>query len=82
MLLLLLLLFLQPPVCEVCPHHEVAMFQPRTGNSPDLDSVTYCYVYFLVPPFLFISPPYVRLRRKPTPAPPIIPLHVAQSVPA
>ena len=40
----LLLLFTWPPVHEVCPNYEVVMFQPQTGISPELDSITNCYV--------------------------------------
>ena len=69
------------PVPEVCPNNEMVMFQPRTGTSPNLGPVAHCYVYFLVPPFLFISPPDFLLGRHPTPAPPLTPFPAALSVP-
>ena len=72
----------QPPVHEVCLNYEVVMFQPRTGASPDLGSLAYCCVYSLVPPFLFISPPDVRPRGKPTPDSCLKPPPSAQSIPA
>ena len=69
------------PVPEVCPNNEMVMFQPRTGTSPNLGPVAHCYVYFLVPPFLFISPPHVCPRCKPTPASPLSLLLLAQYIP-
>ena len=43
-----LLLFSWPPVCGVCTNYEVETFQPWKGTSPDLGSVTYCYVAMLL----------------------------------
>ena len=43
-----------PPVREVCPSYYVVMFQPWTGTSPDLVSITNCYVDMIIsrtPPF-------------------------------
>ena len=48
-----LLLFNRPPVCEVCPKHEVT--RPRTGTYPDLVSVTDCYVAILYAPLCRLS---------------------------
>ena len=33
------LFYFIPPVCTMCPNHEVVVFQPRTGTAPDLGSV-------------------------------------------
>ena len=46
--LLLLLLFNSPSVCEVCPNDEVG--KPQTGTSLGLDSVAYFYVTILYAP--------------------------------
>ena len=46
--MLLLLLFAWPPVHEVCPNYEVAMFQPWTGTSLDLVSIDNCYVAMIL----------------------------------
>ena len=43
-----LLLFNRPPVCEVCPNHEVT--KHWTGTSPDLGSVAYSYVAIIYAP--------------------------------
>ena len=52
---MLLLLLSWKTVREVYKNHEVVMFQPWTGNSPDLGNVAYWYVAILLittPPFL------------------------------
>ena len=46
--MLLLLLFAWPPVHEVCPNYEVAMFQPWTGTSLDLVSIDNYYVAMIL----------------------------------
>ena len=48
------LLLSWPPVRELCPNHEVVVFQPQTGTSPDLGSITYCYIAVLLSP----TPPF------------------------
>ena len=50
----LLLLLYSPSVREVCTNYKVVMFQPRTGNLPDLGSVAICYVAILLIP----APPF------------------------
>ena len=47
---LLLLLFSWPLVCQVFPNHEVAMFQPWTGNPPYRGSVANFYLAILIIP--------------------------------
>ena len=42
-----------PPVCGVCPNHEVVMFQPRTVTPPYLVSVVNSYL--ATPFFLTLS---------------------------
>ena len=80
--LLLLLLFLWLPFREVCPNNEVLMFQPWKVTSLDLVNFSYyCALYFLVPPFLFLLPPNVCPRCKPTPASPLSLLLLAQYIP-
>ena len=50
-----LLLFSWSPVREVFPYHDVVMFQPHIGTSPELGSVANFYIYmFLSPAPLFI----------------------------
>ena len=44
----MLLLLSWTTVREVCLNHGVVVFQPRTGTSPDLGSVAYCYVAIIL----------------------------------
>ena len=39
-----------PSVREVCPNYEVVVFQPLTLTTPDLASVAYCYIAYLLNP--------------------------------
>ena len=49
------------PVHEFFPYYEVVMFQPRTLTTPDLGSVDYCYIaYVLNPPHPLFLPSDVR----------------------
>ena len=58
------------PVSEVCPHYGVMMFQPRKLTTPDLGSVAYCYIaYLLNPPTISSCFPMSIWERKLTPAP-------------
>ena len=43
----MLLLLTWPQVCEVCPNHEVVMFQIFTATSPDLGSVAIVNIFFI-----------------------------------
>ena len=46
-----------PPFREVCPNYEVVKFQPPFLITPDLGSVAYCNVaYLLVPPHPLLLP--------------------------
>ena len=51
-----------PPVREVCLNYEVMDFQPRTLTTPDLGSVTYCYLHLLDLPY-----PLLMLSNAPPP---------------
>ena len=78
---LCLLLFNFPPVCELCPNHEVT--KPWTGTSMYLGSVTYCCIDVLYdPPCPIYFPPDVFLGVQTNPAPPLTPYLAAHSVPA
>ena len=47
----------RPPVREVCPNYKVVVFQPQKLTIPDLGSVTYYYVaYLLDPPHPLLLP--------------------------
>ena len=49
--------FAWPPVREVFPHYEVVELQPRTLTTPDLGSVAYfCVDYLLGPPHPLLFP--------------------------
>ena len=37
-----------PPVFEVYPNYDEVIFQPRKLNTPDIDSITYCYIAYLL----------------------------------
>ena len=46
-----------PPVREVCHNYEVVEFQPWTLTTPDLGSIAYCYIaYLLDPPHPLLLP--------------------------
>ena len=47
-----------PPVREIFPNHEVMIFQPRTLTTPDLGSVAYCYIAYLLNPSHPLFLPY------------------------
>ena len=61
-----------PPVYGVCPNCEVVEFQPRTLTTPDLGSVTYCYVHLLEPPHPPLLPSDVP---SPQPSSSVLPPH-------
>ena len=47
----------RPPVRDVCPNHEMVLFQPHTVTPPYLGSVAYRYTFKLgLPPHLFLLP--------------------------
>ena len=37
-----------PPFCEVCLNYDVVMFQPQIFTTPDLGSINYCCLYYLL----------------------------------
>ena len=50
-----------PPFHEVFPNYQVVMFQPRALTTPDLDSVAYFYMaYLLNPPHPLFLPSNFR----------------------
>ena len=80
---MLLLLLTWPPVREVCPNHEVVIFQPWTGTSPDLGSTAYCYVVILYdPPRLIFLMPDDSMRGQTNTACTIMPYPSSKYVPA
>ena len=76
----ILLLLSWPTIREVCPNYKVMMFQPQIGTSPDLWSVSNCYVSMLLSPDCHFWPlPNVRPEGKPAPAPSLSPLSTVLS---